>query len=168
MIQSVAKGVEDRHTDLHNMERPVALLSSIYVNSQRDPKKNKAASWMDFCFYKPRNDGNSANVENGSAMMALAKKGFLPAWTLFCFKEVTAHYDSDYEPQVLAFIAEDAILIHPVRTETGYTGLLIAQESAGMRMRDMINPETGETIRLRIPSIHTKIVAEEGAKLGFN
>lgn len=150
------------------MERPTALLSSIYVNAKKDPKKSKPASWADFCFYKPRNDGNSASTENGSAMLLLAKRGLLPPWALFCFPAVTVNADTDYEPNVLAFISEDAILIHPVREETGYRGLLIAMESASSCSRAMKNPETGEVFRLEIPHIHTKIVAEEGARLTFS
>lgn len=98
-------------------------------------------------------------------MLLLAKTGKLPAWTLFCFKEVTAHADPNYVPSVSAFVSEDAVLIHPVRDETGYKGLLIAQESASMSVRQMTNPETGEVVSLRIPLIHAKIVAEEGARL---
>lgn len=165
MIRSVSKGVDCYHAELHDRERPTALLSSIYVNSNRDAKKSKAATWSDFCFYKPRNDGNSANSENGSAMLLLAKKGMLPTWALFCFKEVTTHADPDYQPKVLALVSDDAILIHPVRDELGYRGLLIAQESAGNSTRAMKNPETGEVFNLRIPPVHTKIVAEEGATL---
>ena len=101
-------------------------------------------------------------------MLALAKKGMLPSWTLFCFKEVTAHADPGYTPSTLALIADDVVLIHPVRTETGYKGLLIAQESAGLAVREMTNPETGEVIKLRVPPVHTKVIAEEGATLRFN
>ena len=101
-------------------------------------------------------------------MLLLAKKGLLPTWTLFCFKEVVAHADPSYTPGILAFVSDDAVLIHPVRTETGYKGLLIAQESASMSLRQMINPSTGEVISLRMPHIHTKIIAEEGAEVGFN
>ena len=150
------------------MERPIALLSSIYVNSQRDPKKVKAANWSDFCFYRPRNDGNSATAENGSAMLLLAKKGLLPSWALFCFKEVTSNADPNYEPSVLAFVGEDAILIHPVKEETGYKGLLIAMESASKQLRQLTNPETGEVVSLRMPHIHTKVVAEENARLSLS
>ena len=101
-------------------------------------------------------------------MLFLAKTGLLPTWALFCFKEVTANADPDYEPENAAFMSEDAILIHPVKTETGYKGLLIAQESASQAMRQMTNPKTGETVGLRMPLIHTKIIAEEGAQIHFN
>lgn len=101
-------------------------------------------------------------------MLTLAKKGLLPSWALFCFKEVTANADPGYSPNTLAFVSDDAILIHPVRTELGYKGLLIAQESASMSVKEMTNPETGEVFCLRMPLIHTKIVAEEGAEIRFN
>ena len=100
-------------------------------------------------------------------MLSLAKKGLLPPWALFCFKEVTANADPEYQPRILALVAEDAILIHPVRHETGYKGLLIALESASSSVRTMRNPETGETFDLKVPPVHTKVIAEEGARLFF-
>lgn len=164
VLRAVAKGVDNYHDDLHNRERPSALLASLFVNSKRDTKKNKSVGWGDFCFYKPRNDGNSASVENGTAMILLAKKGLLPSWCLFCFKEVTTHNDPTYTPETLALIAEDATLIHPVKEAGGYKGLLIAMESASGQRR-VFKSENGETITLTVPSIHTKVVAEEGVTL---
>ena len=64
-------------------------------------------------------------------------------------------------------MSDDAVLIHPVRTETGYRGLLIARESASMAMRQMVDPSTGEVLSLRMPHIHTKIIAEEGSEVRF-
>ena len=168
VVRAVSKGVENYHSSLHDSERPIALLSSIYVNSKRDAKRSKAAVWSDFCFYKPRSDGNSASSENGSAMLLMAKKGLLPSWALFCFKEVTTHADPDYKPDVLALVSDDAVLIHPVRDELGYKGLLVARESAGETVRAMTNPETGEVFNLRVPIVQTKVIAEEGAILYFS
>lgn len=101
-------------------------------------------------------------------MLLLAKRGLLPTWTLFCFKEVTANADPSYEPNTLAFVSDDAILIHPVRTEVGYKGLLIARECVSMTMQQMTDPSTGEVITLRMPHVHTKVIAEEGAEVRFN
>lgn len=165
MINAVSRGVRNYHESLHNQERPSALLASLYINSKRDPKKGRPLTWRDFCFYAPTESGESANSDNGSAMMLLAKKGLLPQWALFCFKEVTQNSDPDYIPSVLAFIAEDAILLHPVKDGAGYKGLLIAQESASNSLRSMTNPTTGEVVNLRIPEVHTKIIAEEGVTL---
>lgn len=154
------------YEDLHNKERPTALFSSIFVNANRDPKKNQKPSvWSDFCFYKPTNDGDSATLENGSAMLHLVKERMLPYWALFCFREVTANANESYRPARLAFVCDDAILIHPVKTETGYSGLLIAQESASASTRQMVDPETGEIASLRIPQLHAKMVAQENIRL---
>lgn len=167
MINAVVKGLDHYQVGLHDRERPTALLTSVIVNSKRDAKKSKAVEWGDFCFYKPRNDGNSAKGENGAAMMELAKKGLLPGWALFCFKEVTANHDENYSPNIAAFVAEDALLLNPVKDGDGYKGLLIARESASQSVREMVNPETGKGVRVVIPLIYTKVIAEEGVTLGI-
>ena len=168
MIRAVAKGIDNHRTRLHDQERPIALLTSLYANSKRNEKKSKSVDWLDFCFYRPRNDGSSAKSENGAAMMILAKKKLLPSWGLFCFKEVTANADDAYRPKTVAYIADDAMLLNPIREENGYRGLLIAQESASESIRVMKNPETGESVSLLIPHIHTKIMAEESVLLRLN
>ena len=99
--------------------------------------------------------------------MALAKGNLLPAWTLFCFKEVTANADDSNRPKVLAYVSDDAVLLNPKKTENGYKGLLVARESASKSIREMRDLETGEVISLSIPFIHTKVIAEEDSLLYF-
>lgn len=161
MIAAVSKGLDQKHKDLHDLERPTAMLTATYINSKRDPKKpGKAVSYLDLSFYKPRDNGQTANAVNGTAMVELAKLKLLPGWALFCFKEVTATADGT-RPQTLAFVGSDAMLVAPSKTELGWTGLLIAEESASNQTRSLIDPESGENIRVKIPHIHTKVIAEE-------
>lgn len=137
------------------------MQTATFVNSKRDPKKQgKAVSYLDLSFYKPRDNGQTATAVNGSAMVELAKLKLLPSWTLFCFREVSASADGS-RPQVLAFIGSDAMLVAPSKTELGWTGLLVAEESASNQTRTLVDPETGDNIRVRVPHVHTKLIAEE-------
>ena len=153
------------HEKLHALERPVAMLSSIYANSQRDPKKTqKAYTYMDFSFYKPVDSLDIPQSHYGSAYAELVRAKRLPSWALFCFKSLMASVDEGYVPAEPGFVAEDAILLHPEKIQGGYKGLLIAKESAGDQRRSFVNGK-GEQIWLTVPFIQTKVIAEEGVTL---
>lgn len=153
------------HKKLHAQERPTAMLSSLYANSQRDPKKSqKPYTYMDFSFYKPIDSLDIPQSRYGSAYAELVRAKRLPSWALFCFKSLMASVDESYVPAEAGFIAKDAILLHPERIQGGYRGLLIAQESASDEQRVFTNA-LGEQITLIVPFIGTKVVAEEGAIL---
>jgi len=143
----------------------VAMVSALLANQNRDPKKNKKPpGWEDFSFYKPRLGGNSANYVYGSAMLEMAKRRTLPSWALFCFKEVTETASSAYTPTMCAFVAEDAMLLHPVRKGEGWEGMLIAMESASEQPRVFVDDD-GNRHHLHVPYIHTKAVAQEDVVL---
>lgn len=150
---------------LHDLERPVAMVSSILANNNRDPKKNKKGfSYEDFSFYRPTDGGDVADYVYGSAMLEMAKKGRLPAWAMFCYKEVTSAAQPDYVPENCALVSEDAILLHPEKTQTGWSGMLIAAESASDQVR-LFTADDGTVFKLAVPHIHTKYVAEENVVL---
>lgn len=158
-------GVKLYQERLHDSERPISMISSILANQHRDPKKSKKQpSYIDFCFYKPRTDEDSASYVYGSAYMKLIKDNKMPGWALFCFKDLSKVENKAYTPKNCALIAEDAMLLHPVKSEFGWTGLLIAKESASGQVRDFIS-DTGEVVRLNVPQIHTKVIAEEDVTL---
>ena len=153
------------HDKLHSLERPVAMLSSIYANSQRDPKKTqKSYSYMDFSFYKPVESLDVPQSHYGSAYAALVSSNRMPSWALFCFKGLMASVDEGYAPAEPGFVSEDAVLLHPEKVQGGYKGLLIAKESAGDQRRIFVNSK-GEQIALTVPFIQTKVIAEEGVIL---
>lgn len=137
-------------------------MSSIYVNSQKDPKKReKPSTYLDFSFYRPEQDGEAPSGYNGSAYMELVRRKELPQWALFCYKNLSASAVVGYVPDSVALIADDAILLHPQKTGASYKGLLIALESASDEVRVFRSTEGGE-VKLRVPYIDTKIVAREG------
>ena len=151
---------------MFELERPVAQLTSLTANGMRDPKKTKPYKYEDFSFYMTREAQDLPDGCYGSAMLQLVKMGKMPSWGLFCFSQLSAGADKTYLPDVCALIAEDAILLHPMRTGEGYEGLLIAQESASNQRRIFVD-EHGSTIELTVPHIHTKVIATEGVTL-FN
>jgi len=161
-VNAVKNGLKEYRQKLHDYERPIALMSSIYVNSQKDPKKrDKPNTYLDFSFYRPLQDGDAPSGYNGSAYMELIRRKQLPYWALFCYKSLSASAVEGYVPDNVALLAEDAILLHPKRTGSNYKGLLIALESASDQMRVFRTTE-GSEIALRVPYIDTKVVAREG------
>ena len=138
------------------------MLSSLQANSARDTKKKtKPYSYLDFSFYKPSDDGENPEGHYGAAFMELVKSGKAPSWTLFCYKELASGATPNYVPGEPALIAEDAILLHPVLKGNEWHGMLIARESAGDKYRQFTSTR-GETYRLKVPDVETKIVAREG------
>ena len=167
VVNAFTEGNKLYRERLHDTERPVAMISSLLANQNRDPKKNKKGfSYEDFSFYRPTDGGDVADYVYGSAMLQMAKKGTLPAWTMFCYKEVVAAAQPDYVPSLCALVAEDAILLHPEKTATGWSGMLIASESASEQKRTF-KADDGTTVKLAVPHIHTKYIAEEDVTL-FN
>jgi len=149
---------------MHDLERPTALSATFLANKGRDPKKNKMINYLDLSFYKPRNGSDGADAVYGSAMMTMAKRRTLPSWALFCFKDVTSGASSDYVPEVCAFVAKDAMLLHPIKVDGGWEGMLIALESASEQKRTFV-ADNGEEYELFVPLVHTKAIAEEGVVL---
>jgi len=150
---------------LHDIERPTAQQTAVIANQQRDSKKQpKPFSLEDFSIYKPRNGEDMPRGHYGSAAMALIKAGKFPSWALFCYKELAAAANDNYVPAVAGFVSDNAILLHPVKTEDGYKGLLIAMEAASGEITYFETPK-GEVVPLRVPEIGTKVVAEEDVVL---
>ena len=89
VLDAFGRGMKTYKRKLHEMERPLALQTSVFVNSKLDPKKGKTTQYSDFCFYGSGEDGMSARGQLGAAMLKLHKIRKLPPWALFCFKEVT-------------------------------------------------------------------------------
>lgn len=155
-----------RQEELHALEMPIALNTAVYANSQRDPKaQKKPYSLLDFALYKQSGE-SGPSAYYAACYMQLLKRKELPLWALFCYKDV-AQSDRGVSPGPLpALIAEDAILLGPRKTELGMTGLLIAQESASGKMREFKDAE-GNALKLKVPLIESKVIAEEDATL-FN
>lgn len=156
---------EDRRQRLHLEELPVAQVSSILANQSRDTKKRpKPFSATDFCFFSPLENEDLPKGRFGAAALKMIKDGRYPSWALFCYDQLISSATKGYEPEMPALLASDAILLHPVKTNKGYSGMLIAQESASKSFREFSTYD-GETVELFVPNIHNKVIAEEDVTL---
>lgn len=162
MIDAVARGRTMFQRRLHFEERPVAVVSSLLANQQRDSKRQrKPFSASDFYLYQPREDKNLPEGSYGAAAVKLVEAGRFPAWCLFCYPALRdAAGACKQPPRTLAYIAEDAVLLAPRRLGNGYIGMLVAQESAGGQVR-LFETDDGNFISLEVPAIPTKFIAEE-------
>lgn len=143
----------------------MASLASLTANSNRDPRKQKKPYTLnEFCLYQLEEDKNLPSYVYGSAAISAHKLGMLPNWALFCYKDLTSTASKDYKPSSPVLLAEDALLLHPVRAANGWRGLLIARESASGKIRTFRNV-SGEEFDLAVPIIETKYVAIENVIL---
>lgn len=165
MLIAYARAQKAYQLELHAAERPVALNTQLLANLNRDPKKQKKPIPIEeFFLYQPREERDLPSGSAGAAAISLISSGMYPAWALFCYKEL-ASGASESAPPLLAFMAEDAILLAPQRTPAGgYKGLLIALESAGDRWIRMESP-CGKKVELFVPAVPTKVVAEDDVTL---
>lgn len=150
-----------RRRQLHEEERPMALLTSLTANINRSQKK-KAYDMSEFFMYPDPVDVNAPAGRYGAAYLHLIENHALPSWALFCYKEV-AKAPSASVPPVPALFSEFAILLAPRVTPNGYTGLLIALEAAE-GPQEFTSP-CGIRETLVVPRIHTKAVAGEDITL---
>jgi hypothetical protein len=164
VIEAVIKGNSEYQKYLYDIERPIALQTSIITNQNRDPKKGKMSTPEEFSYYISRELRDLPSRSYGSAAMTLIKQRRMPPWALFCYKDLSAAADPSYVPPEPALIACDAMLLHPVRQGSGYMGMLIAMESASEQERVFKN-SNDEEIRLIVPFVRTKFIAEEDVTL---
>ena len=150
--------------DLHNRELPVALLTSVYANSQRNPKtQKKPFDLMDFCVFSDADAEDAPAQAAAAAYMKLASDGDLPSWALFCFKDMK-YRAKGKAPALVALSGEDAILLAPEEINGSYFGLLIAAESASEQKRKLTLP-SGRAVWVQLPKVNTKFIAEDGVEL---
>jgi hypothetical protein len=165
VLNAVTVGVKMEKERLYQQELPIAQQTSLIANQQRDPKRTpEPFKASDFSFFKPVDSSERPSGHYGSAALAMIKAGTFPSWALFCFKQLSDIADPSYVPGVAGFVCEDALLLHPIKGEHGYKGLLIARESASNQRRDFTD-EKGNTISLSVPPVRTKVIAEEDVTL---
>lgn len=164
MLDAYSYGKKYQERSLHQAEAPVALLSSLIANANRDPKRKKDPFKMeDFFLFEPRDDRNIPTNVYGSAAMALTERGLLPSWALFVFKDLREAADG-VPPSLLAYICDDAIILAPLHYGHSVKGMLIAKHSASGQRRTMSSP-CGKTVYLEIPAGNAKFYAREDVEL---
>lgn len=155
-----------RRLELHENERPMALLISQNAEMNRDSKRRKKPYSMDdFYLYADRDDGSRGpNGKYGAAAMSLIESNLFPRWALFVYKDLKIQAGNANAPELLAFIHEDAIILAPSISENQCMGMLIATEEASRKTLTMESP-CGRAVRMQMPIIDNKVYAEEDCVL---
>lgn len=164
VLDAFSYGKKYQTRSLHYAEAPVALLSSILANTNRDPKKKKEPFKMeDFYLFEPRDERNIPTSVYGAAAMALAAQGLLPSWALFVFKALKESAEGT-PPALLAYICDDAIILAPLHYGTNLKGMIIAKHDASGQRRKMTSP-CGKEIYVEIPVGNGKFYAQEDVEM---
>lgn len=151
--------------ELHEYERPIALLAVQQAEMNRDKKKRrKPFELEEFCLYNFENKKDTINPIYGAAALELIKLKLFPIWGLFVYKELSERAQESAPPEVLCYQCDQAIVLAPVIEEGSCRGMLIATEKAGSRILTMKSP-CGNEIRVRMPQVKSKIIAEENCYL---
>ena len=152
---------------MHEQESPIALLTSLTANINRDSKKQKKPYKMnDFFLFEPDEDKNIPTGTYGAAAMKLIEIDRFPSWALFVYKDLAAS-SNGAPPGLLAFIHKEAIILAPIVKGDLVTGMLICTEKAYGKTLQMDSP-CGRAINVDIPSLKGAYVAIEDIELEIN
>jgi hypothetical protein len=89
----------------------------------------------DYCLFRQREPGDQPPAEAGAAMLALIAARQFPGFALTFYEPLLQAGQGQPAPSPLALVAEDAILLAPRRSATGWEGFLIAEHSAADQVR---------------------------------
>jgi len=164
VLDAYDSGKKGQMRNLHALEAPTAQLSSIFANANRDSKKKREPYKMqDFFLFELKEDRNIPTGVYGAAAIELSIQNLLPPWALFVFKDLREGAD-DTPPRLLAYIADNAILLAPSHGEKTVRGMLIAKHSASKARIRMTSP-CGKSILVDMPLVSDKVVAQEDVEL---
>lgn len=164
-MSAVVNLVKLRAHELHENERPTAVLAVQQAEMNRDKKKRKKPFELDeFCLYNLENTKDTIDSIYGAAALELIKIKEFPTWALFVYKELSEKAAESSPPEVLCYQCDQAIILAPMIEESTCKGMLIATEAAGSRILTMHSP-CGKELRVRMPQVNSKIIAEENCYL---
>lgn len=156
-----------RRQELHENERPISLMMSHQAEMNRDKKKRKKPfSLEEFYIYRDLEEEDKIDPIYGAASQELIKNKQFPSWALFVYKELMQQADQASPPEVLCYQHPDAIVLAPVLADGSCRGMLIAKEAASDKLLEMRSP-CGKMIKIKMPSIRNKFIAEENCYLDY-
>lgn len=166
VIEAYENAKKQELASLHSHEAPIALLTSLIANTNRDSKKKREPYKInDFFLFEPQDMKNIPMAIYGSAAMEMVSRGLFPSWALFIFKDLK-EASAGSPPKLLAFMCDDAILLAPALNSTTVKGMLIAREPASKKRLHMTSP-CGEKIYVELPVITSKFLAQEDVELSL-
>lgn len=161
MISAVINLSKLKTRELHEYERPISVLALQNAELNRDSKKRKRPFQLEeFYLYNIKDDKDAIDPIYGAAALKLIEMGLFPAWALFVYKQLLERADESIPPLLLCYACDQAIVLAPQIEDGMCRGMLIAMESANMLSLNLTSP-CGKSIRLRMPQIKSKIIAEE-------
>lgn len=163
VLDALHQGMERRQEELHENERPTALLTSVFINANRNPKKTKPVKYEDYCFYVPASLRNLPNTEYGSAAMRLMSQESFPGWALFIYKDLKS-VATTLAPPRLALRAQNALILAPSIKDGMVRGMLLAQETAFDQWVEMTDDD-GDKFLVQIPALSGKVTAQEDMEM---
>jgi len=148
----------------HLLEQPVALLTSIFANTNRDPKKKREPYKIDdFFLFQATEERNIPSSTYGAAAMELVKNNQFPFWALFVYKDLRSAANGP-APSLLCYSSDDVMVLAPSIRNGDLFGMIIVQESAYGEVRLLQSP-CGKKIKVSVPRYSGKFFAEENASM---
>lgn len=143
------------------------MLAAQQAELNRDKKKRKKPFTMeDFCMYDFEEKKDAVDPVYGAAAKKLIENQQFPVWALFVYKELSERADETSPPNILCYQSEEAIILAPELDGNTCKGMLIAMESASLKVLEMNSP-CGSAIRAKMPEIKAKLIAEENHYLNI-
>ena len=121
---------------------------------------------QDYCLFRRPEPGERPPAEAGAAMLALITARQFPSFALTFYEPLQQAGQGHPAPSPLALVADDAILLAPRRTATGWEGFLIAEHSAADQDRPFRWPgeaDPAALLHVPAPSAGPAAVWAEGA-----
>lgn len=160
VLEAYEQGFKQMMKMLHMEEAPIALQTSILANTHRDPKKKKEGYKMDdFFVYQTKEEMNIPTSRFGAAALELVRRNLLPRWALFVYKDLSAAAEGA-PPSVLAYQAEDVIILAPLLAAGDVRGMIICLESSYGEERTLTSKD-GQSIKIMIPRYKGKVYADD-------
>lgn len=156
---------EVHRRELHDYERPMALMMLQKAEQNRDPKRQRKPFKIDdFYFYKDPEKDNAPDGRYGAAANELLRLGKFPSWALFIYPDLKKHAEKATVPSPVALISEWAIILAPNCENGVCTGLLIASNESSGTIQEFEGIGNLK-ILLRIPFFKEATFASEDAEL---
>ena len=101
--------------------------------------------------FRQQEAGSQPPAEAGAAIVALAARQQVPGFALAFYAALSGAAGGTPAPQLLALVADDALLLAPRLTPLGWRGFLIAEDTADGQVRRFSSTADGESYWLEVP-----------------
>lgn len=151
--------------ELHEYERPLAVLALQQAEIHRDRKKKRRGYTLDeFYLYHQQENQDLPNGRYGAAARELIALGKFPIWGLFVYNDLMRNAEDIPAPSVLGFISGDAIILSPNCEGNMCNGMLIARQQVSGKLVEF-EATNGGTIQIWMPKIKGSVEAIEDCEL---